>query len=183
MYLPEEPHQSFIAIATAGPRQHRSNILTAGETMSIAISCAGTASSYAELRTNATPNERAISKIILSAPLHKMTIIYLQELRVLLIDTNESMITFPGAFKTPHPLQFWDYPKPPCHSYPHPLAFGTVLQWGRQKPAFWDITSMKTNKLHSQANISKWKQIPKLLVLQYLARWCITYLLGVSLIS
>lgn len=52
-----------------------------------------------------------------------MTIIYLQELIGLMIDTNESMVTFPGVFKTPHPTL-------PPEPSPHPLAFSTAQQWG-----------------------------------------------------
>lgn len=58
-------------------RQHRSNILTAVEQISIVISCVG---SYAKVRINAARNKRAISEIILCARPHRMTIIYLQEL-------------------------------------------------------------------------------------------------------
>lgn len=45
-------------------RQHRSNILTAVEQISIVISCVG---SYAKVRINAARNKRAISEIILCA--------------------------------------------------------------------------------------------------------------------
>lgn len=92
MYLPEEPHQSFIGIATAGPAAHGSNILTAGGGNGDLL-----------CRSRNKPNERAISEMILSAPVHKMTVIYLRGLMGPLIDANESMITLPGAFKTPHP--------------------------------------------------------------------------------
>lgn len=77
--------------------------------MSVAISCAGTVASYAEVRINAAQEKRAIREIILCAPLHKMTIIHLQEVIGLLINNNESMISLPGAeisgfHKAPHHL-------------------------------------------------------------------------------
>lgn len=48
-------------------RQHWSNILTTGKTMSFAIYCVGTATNYAEVRINTTENQSTISEIILSA--------------------------------------------------------------------------------------------------------------------
>lgn len=57
------------------------------------------AASYAGERTNASWSERAISMIILFAPLHKMTIIYLQELIGLAINVHESMTLKSGALK------------------------------------------------------------------------------------
>lgn len=50
--------------------------------------------------------------------------------RRLSINTDESMITLPGVFKSPHPIQFWDYTPNTNPSTPHPLAFSTVQQWG-----------------------------------------------------
>lgn len=60
--------------------------------MSIASAGVGPAASYARERINTSQSKRAISMIILSAPLLKMTIIYLQECIELVIDTHESMI-------------------------------------------------------------------------------------------
>jgi len=73
--------------------------------MSIVLACVGRAASYAEERINASQRERVIRKIILSAPLHKMTIIYLQELIGLAINTHESMFAVPGAFQHPPPFE------------------------------------------------------------------------------
>lgn len=41
------------------PRQHGSNIFTAGETMLIAISCAGTAASYAEVKNKRCSGQKS----------------------------------------------------------------------------------------------------------------------------
>lgn len=140
-------------------RQHKSNILIAGETMSIAISCVDTATSYAEVRINTTQSEIAITEIILCASLQKMTIIYLQELIGLLIDSNESMISLPGAeisvFQNPHP------PKTSPTDWHFQLLNSGELCL-KEETALWDIPAMKTNKIHSQANKCKWKQMPKL---------------------
>lgn len=69
----------------AGASQRGSNILT--EAMSIAGLCG---------RRN-KQSERAIRTIILSARLHKMTIIHLQGLMGLAIDTHQATIPVPGA--------------------------------------------------------------------------------------
>lgn len=53
MYLPEEPHQSFIEIATAGPG--RASTFEVGETMSSGL---GVGTSCAKVRTNAPPRTR-----------------------------------------------------------------------------------------------------------------------------
>lgn len=126
------------------PRQCGANIFTGGETMSVAISCAGTAASYAEVRINSAQEKRAISEIILCAPLHKMTIIHLQEVIGLLINNNESMISLPGA-------EISGFHKAPKHPPPPPTPHNC------SKAGNVRDFSYKVNKFYSKANERKWK--------------------------